>query len=358
MTGKMKAWVFYEPLKMEWEEVDIPQLAPDEVLVKIKACGICGSDIAYYWGNSSLETADGRGPLILGHEMSGEIVELGQLPKQLGIFKVGDRVAIDPVQYCNACEVCKKGEVNLCETKTVLGVSVNGAFAEYMKTKYTAMFKLADNVTYEQGAFAEPMADAVYALQNLEITLGDFCVVIGPGPIGLAQAALIKASGAGTLVVVGTRDYRLEIAKKNGADYVFNTKDSKSKYYCADVVKEIDKLTGGKMADRVLVSTSTPAAMELPFKISGRRSNIVFFGLPGDKDVVKVPVLETILWDKRINFSWLAPLTYPKALNAIASGLVDVNSLVTHKFPLKDLKGALEKVKNREGNPVKALVIP
>ena len=195
-------------------------------------------------------------------------------------------------------------------------------------------------------------------LQNLEITLGDFCVVIGPGPIGLAQAALIKASGAGTLVVVGTRDYRLEIAKKNGADYVFNTKDSKSKYYCADVVKEIDKLTGGKMADRVLVSTSTPAAMELPFKISGRRSNIVFFGLPGDKDVVKVPVLETILWDKRINFSWLAPLTYPKALNAIASGLVDVDSLVTHKFPLKDLKGALEKVKNREGNPVKALVIP
>ena len=98
--------------------------------------------------------------------------------------------------------------------------------------------------------------------------------------------------------------------------------------------------------------------MELPFQISGRRSNIVFFGLPGDKDVVKVPVLQTILWDKRINFSWLAPLTYPKALNAIASGLVDVNSLVTHKFPLKDLKSALEKVKNREGNPVKALVIP
>ena len=105
-------------------------------------------------------------------------------------------------------------------------------------------------------------------------------------------------------------------------------------------------------------STGAHEAMELPFKISGRRSNIVFFGLPGDKDVVKVPVLDTILWDKRINFSWLAPLTYPKALNAIASGLVDVDSLVTHKFPLKDLKGALEKVKNREGNPVKALVIP
>jgi threonine dehydrogenase-like Zn-dependent dehydrogenase len=358
MKGKMKAWVFYEPLKMEWEEVDIPQLAPDEVLVKIKACGICGSDIAYYWGNSSLETANGKGPLILGHEMSGEIVEVGDLPKQLGIFKVGDRVAIDPVQYCNACEVCKKGEVNLCENKTVLGVSVDGAFAEYMKTKYTAMFKLPENVSYEQGAFAEPMADAMYALQNLEVTLGDFCVVIGPGPIGLAQANLVKSAGAGTLVVVGTRDYRLDIAKHNGADYLFNVKDPKSKYYTKDVVKEIERLTDGKMADRVLVATGATAAMDLPFQISGRRSNIVFFGLPGDKDVIKVPALETILWDKRINFSWLAPLTYPKALNAISSGLVDVNSLVTHKFPLRELKQGLEKVKNREGNPLKALVIP
>jgi L-iditol 2-dehydrogenase len=343
---------------MEWEEVDIPQLAPDEVLVRIKACGICGSDIAYYWGNASLETADGKGPLILGHEMSGEIVELGELPKQLGLFKIGDRVAIDPVQYCNACDLCKQGQVNLCENKTVLGVSVNGAFAEYMKTKYTSMFKLPENVSYEQGAFAEPMADAVYALQNLEVTLGDFCVVIGPGPIGLAQANIIKSAGAGTLVVIGTRDYRLEIAKKNGADHVFNLSDKKSRYYTADVVKEIDRLTGGKMADRVLVSTGALAAMDLPFQISGRRSNIVFFGLPGDKDVIKVPAAQTIFWDKRINFSWLAPLTYPKALNAISSGLVDVDSLITHNFKLEELKEGLEKVKNRVGNPLKALVIP
>ena len=113
-----------------------------------------------------------------------------------------------------------------------------------------------------------------------------------------------------------------------------------------------------RMADRVLVSTGNPDVMGLPFDISGKGSVIVFFGLPGEKDIVPVPALDTAFGDKRIKFSWLAPLTYPKALNAIASGLIDVNSLVTHKFPLKDLKGALEKVKNREGNPVKALVIP
>jgi len=358
MKGKMKAMVFYEPENMKLEEIDIPEIGPDEVLVRVKACGICGSDIAYYYGLSSLETETGKGPLVLGHEFSGEIIEIGEIPKSLGLFKEGDRVSVDPVQYCNACEICKKGYVNLCENKSVLGVSVDGAFAEYVKSKYTSIFKLPDNVTFEQGAFTEPLADAMYAVQNLEVNLGDFCVVIGPGPIGLAEAQLIKSNGAGVVVVLGTRDYRLEIAKKNGADYVFNISDKNSKYYVEDITKKISELTDGKMADRVLVATGNPAVMDLPFEISGRRSIIVFFGLPGDKDVVKVPALQTILWDKRIKFSWLAPLTWPRSLEAISKKLIDVDSLVTHKFKLEELITGIEKVKNREGNPLKAIVIP
>ena len=358
MKGKQKAWVFYEPLKMEWEEIDIPQLGPDEVLVRVKACGICGSDIAYYWGDSPLETPNGKGPLVLGHELSGEIVEIGDIPQGLGLFEVGDRVTIDPVQYCNACEVCKKGQPNLCENKSVLGVSVDGGFAQYMKSKYTSIFKLPDSVTFEQGAFCEPLADAMYAVQNLEVTLGDFCVLIGPGPIGLAQAQLICSSGAGTVVVVGTRDYRLEIAKKNGADYVFNTKDKDSNYYIKDIKAKIAELTDGKMADRVLIATGNPQSMGLPFEISGRRSVIVFFGLPGEKDIVPVPALETILWDKRVKFSWLAPLTWPKSISAIANRLIDVDALVTHRYKLAELKDALLKVKDRVGDPLKAIVIP
>ncbi|MFW6180111.1 MAG: zinc-dependent alcohol dehydrogenase [Spirochaetota bacterium] len=357
MQGKMKAWVFYEPENMKLEEVDIPSIGPDEVLIRIKACGICGSDIAYYWGDSSLETADGKGPLILGHEMTGEVAELGELPRELGLFQVGDRVAIDPVQYCNACEVCKKGQPNLCENKSVLGVSVNGAFAEYMKSKYTSLFKLPGNVSFERGAFSEPLADALYAVQNLEVNLGDFVVVIGPGPIGLAQAQLIKSSGAGTVAVAGTRDYRLEIARRNGADHVFNTADAGSPYYVPDITKKIAELTGGRMADRVLVATGSPKAMELPFQLSGRRSVIVFFGLPGDADVIKVPALQTILWDKKIRFSWLAPLTWPRAVQAIAAGLINVDALVTHRYTLAELIQGLEDVKNRKGNPLKALVI-
>ena len=358
MKGKMKAMVFYEPLNMKFEEIDIPQIGPDEVLLKVKACGICGSDIAYYWGLSPLETADGKGPLVLGHEFSGEIVEVGDIPKSLDLFKTQDRVVVDPVQYCNACEVCKKGQVNLCENKSVSGVSVDGAFAQYAKAKYTAVHKLPEKVTYEQGAFSEPLADAMYAVDNMEIGLGDFCVVIGPGPIGLAEAQLVKSSGAGTVVVLGTRDYRLDVAKNNGADYVFNLGDKKSRYYVSDIKKKIAELTGEKMADRVLIATGNPDILGLPFEISGRRSVIVFFGLPGANDVVPVPALQTTFWDKRIKFSWLAPLTWPRALQAIATKLIDVDALITHRYKLEDLIPALEKVKNRVGEPLKALVIP
>jgi len=358
MKGKMKAQVFYEPLKMEYEEVDIPQIGVDEVLVKVRACGICGSDIAYYWGMSPLETKDGKGPLVLGHEISGEIVEIGDLPGQLGLFEVGDRVGIDPVQYCNACEVCKQGRVNLCENKSVLGVSVDGGFAEYVKSKYTSVLKLPEGVSLEQGAFIEPLADAMYAVEKLDVTLGDFCVVIGPGPIGLAQAQLIKSRGAGSVAVVGTRDYRLEIALKNGADHAFNTVDKSSQYYVADLKKKVEELTAGKMADRVIVATGNPKTMRMPFEISGRRSVIVFFGLAGEKDVIEVPALDTIFWDKTVKFSWLGPLMWPKSINAIATKLIDVDSLVTHTYDLEGLIPALEKVKNRVGNPLKALVVP
>ncbi|MFW6139417.1 MAG: hypothetical protein ACOC7U_09625, partial [Spirochaetota bacterium] len=121
---------------------------------------------------------------------------------------------------------------------------------------------------------------------------------------------------------------------------------------------KISELTDGKMADRVIVATGNAEVMKIPFEISGRRSIIVFFGLPGDKDKVEIPALETILWDKTVRFSWLAPLVWPQAITAISSEVIDVDSLITHNFKLEELITALEKVKNREDNPLKVLVSP
>jgi L-iditol 2-dehydrogenase len=357
MQGKMKAQVFYEPEVMKLEEVDIPQITDEQILVRVKACGICGSDVAYYFGASSLETPTGKGPLILGHEFTGEVVEVGKIPESLGLFKPGDRVVLDPVQYCNACEVCKKGYVNLCENKTVLGVSVDGGFAEYSVSHYTGVHKLPDNVTYEQGALTEPLADAVYGVENMEISPGDFCVVIGPGPIGIMMVQLAKASGAGRVVLVGTRDYRLQAGLEMGADEAFNIGDKSSPIYTDDLKGEIERLSGGKFADAVIVATGSVEAMEIALEISGRRSRVVYFGLPADVAVVKVPALAQILWDKTIRFSWLAPLTWPRALQLLSTGQVEVERLITHRYKLDQLEEALHEVRERKGNVMKAVVV-
>jgi len=357
--GTMKAQVFYEPNDMRLENVPIPQIAADEVLVRVKACSICGSDIAYYYGASSLETENGKGPLILGHEYTGEVVEVGDIPKSMGLFTPGDRVVLDPVQYCNACDVCFRGQTNLCENKAVLGVSANGGFAEYSKSKYTGVHPLPDNVSYEDGALTEPLACASYGIKNLAVEPGNFCVVMGPGAIGLMMLQLAKSYGAGTVVLIGATndDYRLEAGGALGADLLINCTEKDSPYYVDDVKAKISEMTDGKMANRVIVPTGAVPAMELALQISGRRSTIVYFGLPGDKDVLRVPVLDQILWDKTIRFSWLAPGTWQTALGALGAGLVDVAPLVTHTFKLEDLVEGLGKVRDRVDKPMKPVVV-
>ncbi len=356
MADKMKVQVFYEKEDMRLEERDIPTPVDDQILIKVKACGICGSDIAYYWGESPLETSDGKGPLVLGHEFTGEVVEIGTIPEKLGLFKPGDRVTVDPLQYCNACEICKRSQVNLCEKKTVLGVSVDGAFAEYVVSHLTGLHKLPDNISYEQGALTEPLACATYGVRNTAVALGDFCVVIGAGAIGSMMLQLLKSSGAGKVALVDIVDYRLDIGKELGVDEVINTMDTSSPYYVPDLKEKISDLTAGKFADVVITPTGVVPAMEQAFDISGRRSRIVFFGLPGADDYVKVPALETIFGDKTIRFSWLAPFTWPTALQALSTGLVNVDPLITHSIKLENLVQGLIDVRERKGNPMKAVV--
>ncbi|MHC4466913.1 MAG: zinc-dependent alcohol dehydrogenase [Planctomycetota bacterium] len=372
MAKTMKAQVFYEREKMVLEDIPVPEIGPERVLVSVKFCGICGSDVAYFFGNSSLETETGKGPLVLGHEFSGEVVQVGEIPERAGLFKPGDRperaglfkpgdrVVLDPVQYCNACKICKKGKVNLCETKQVLGVSVNGGFAQYCVSSYTGLHKIPEGVTYEEAAMTEPLACATHAVKRMAIEPGDFCLVIGPGTIGIMMVQLIKRCGAGKVVLVGRggNDYRLEIGLKAGADEVLNISDSKSPYYVKNLKARITELSDGQLADAVIIPTGSVEAMESAFELSGRKARIVFFGLPADDAIVRVPAAQTIFNDKTVHFSWLAPLMWPTALDAIGRGLVDVKSLASSIIPLEELEQGLRDVKARAGNPMKVLVQP
>jgi len=356
MNGKMKAQVFYDKENMKLEEVEIPQIKDDEVLVKNKYVGICGSDISYYFGLSPLDTANGKGPLILGHEFTGEVVEVGAVPKSLGLFKPGDRVVVNPVQHCNACYACAEGNTHCCNNISVNGVSKNGAFAEYTASLYTGLFKLPDDVSYSDGAFIEPLACAVNGMNKLEIKPGQFTVVFGPGAIGLMMVQIAKSIGAGKVLLVGTRDFRLEMGKAAGADYVINIKESSSPYYEDDIKAAVEKLTDGKLADRAICPTGSNEGFETAVEICGNCSIIVHFGLPDGDAKFCIPALKFHTMDKQIRSAWLAPGVWPQTLRMVNEGLVDVSSLVTHTVPLEDTVKALEMLKSNDDNPMKIQV--
>ncbi len=212
----MKAQVFYEVEKIILEEIPIPEVIDIDILVKIENVGICGSDITYYYGLSPVGTPMGKGPLFLGHEFSGEVVKVGKVPKSLDLFKEGYRVVVNPVQHCNSCYTCAAGQTHLCKKLSVPGVTTNGGFAEYCVSKYTGLFKLPDDTSYKKGAFTEPLTCAVNGMKKLDIEPGQFVTIFGAGPMGQMMVQMAKSIGAGKIALIGTRDYRQEIAKKMG----------------------------------------------------------------------------------------------------------------------------------------------
>jgi threonine dehydrogenase-like Zn-dependent dehydrogenase len=357
MAQMMKAQVFYEAEKMQMEELPIPHVTDIDVLVKVKNCGICGSDISYYYGYSPMGTPNGKGPIVLGHEFTGEVVEVGAVAKAANLFKPGDRVVVNPVQHCNACYACASGHTNLCANLYVPGVSANGGFAEYCISRYTGLFKLPDSVSYAAGAFTEPFACAVYGIKKLAIEPGQFVAIFGPGPIGIMMVQMCKAVGAGKVALIGTRDYRLEVGKKWGADYLFNTADPKSPYYAKDLKKAITEVTHGLLAERAIVPTSSNEAFEQALEVTGNAAILVHFGLPNTGDVIHVPALSTHTMDKEIRFSWLAPGVWPTTIAAIAEGLVSMEPLISTTVPLAQASKAIQDLKARASDPIKVQIV-
>jgi len=352
----MKAAVFYEAEDLRLEDVSEPEAGPDEVVVKVLACGFCGSDIEYFYGKSPLGTPTGKGPLVLGHEVCGQVVQAGKLAEQYGLSE-GDRVALNPVQSCNACNACRSGGLQFCENLTVLGVTINGGFAEYVKTKIAHAYKLPDSLTDEQGAFVEMLSSAVYAVSRADVEPGSFAVVYGPGPVGLAMVQLLKSEGA-RVAIVGTRDYRLEVATAVGADLAWNVKDASSPYYVPDLAQAIKDANDGALADRVLVATASVAANQQAVEISGNRSVVVLMGLAGPNDAISVPLLSNLYQDKTIRFSILYPLQWPKTIRLLETKKVDTSKIITHSAALDGIAPAIERVLNREDHVVKTVIKP
>ena len=340
----MRAQVVEAPNKMVLKEVPVPQIQDDEVLIKVKYCGICGSDWSIYTGKYAKEKL----PLITGHEFWGIVEEVG--PKARGV-KVGDRVAVDICLTCETCYFCRRGDGLLCETFTQLGIHTNGAFAEYVAAPAKNCYKIPDNIDDYRAAFIEPMTAVIEASKRMDCELGASVVVIGDG-LGMLHAALAKLRGAAPVIVIGKRESRLKIARNMGADYTININEIK------DPVEEVIKITGGVGADYVIESVGTSQTYEQAFNMLRRGGKLEAFGITAGDDYARLSPYEFVLGEKKVSGSCAGiGNDWGIAIRLLEYNRIDVMPMISMVVPLEELETALHEIRTNK-ELVKVLVSP
>jgi L-iditol 2-dehydrogenase len=317
----------------------VPSIGDNELLVKVKASGICGSDVMEWYRIK-------KAPRILGHEITGDIVEIGKNVKK---YRIGDRVFVSHHVPCNTCRFCLNNQHTLCHTLH----STNfypGGFAEYLRVPEInvdrGVFVLPKEMSYDEGVFIEPLACVVRGLKTAEMKPGQTVLVLGSGISGLLQIKLAKAWKAGKIMATDVEEYRLKAAKKFGADAVIHAKD--------DVPEQVKKHNDGKLADLVILCTGVPSAVKQALKSVDSGGTILFFAPiePG----LEIPFPLFDLWNKQIKMvSTYAGSSEDinSAIDLIKSKKVNVVDMISHKLPLSDAtKGFLLVAKAQESMKV------
>ena len=345
MDGKMKVAVMNGIGKMGFEERDIPTPKAGEVLVKLDYVGICGSDLHYY-ETGAIGDYVVEPPFVLGHEPGGVVVEVGEDVTHL---KVGDRVALEPGKTCGHCEFCKEGKYNLCPDVVFFATPpVDGVFQEYVAHEAGLCFKLPDNVSTLEGALIEPLAVGFHAAIQGDAHLGQKAVVMGAGCIGLVSLMALKARGVSEVYVVDIMDKRLEKAMELGATGVINGAKE-------DVIAKVRELTGGLGTDIVIETAGTQITTSQAIHIAKKGSTIVLVGYSKTGELT-LPV--SLALDKELTFKTVFRYRhiYPLAIDAVASGKVNLKGIVTDIFPLDEAQKAMDYSVNNKADIVKAVI--
>ena len=341
----MKALVMHEYKKLTYEEVATPAPKAGEVLVRLKACSVCGSDVHGFDGS----TGRRRPPVIMGHEASGIIAGVGE-----GVtnYKVGDRVTFDSTVYCGKCPMCLEGKVNLCADRQVLGVSCEeynraGCFAEYVCVPEYILYRLPDNVTYVQASMIEPLSVAYHAATRTAITPNDTVMVVGVGTIGLLTLQVVRSFGAKAIIAVDIDDKRLELAKKNGATACVNSKDS-------DALEQIRAISGGGVTV-AMDATGIESTVNLCIKSVVLDGRVVLIG--NLAPAINFPLQYVVTRQISLFGSCASAGEYPQCLELIAAGKVEVDSMISKLVPLAEGDKWMNKIYNREDGLAKIVFL-
>ena len=329
------------PKEIIFREIDIPEVGDDEVLIKIKKIGICGSDIHVYHGTHPFTSY----PVTQGHEVSGEVVEVG---KNVSKVKAGDRVTIEPQVRCGKCYPCRHGKYNLCEELKVMGFQTTGTASEYFKAPELNVTKIPDDMDYSKGAMIEPLAVAVHAISRSGDIRGKRVSVIGAGPIGNLVAQSAKAMGAERVMLSDVSDYRLSLGKKVGIDAVYNTRESD---YNADLID----CFGPDKADIIYDCAGNDITMNSAIRSARKGSTIILVAVYAGMANVDLAVLNDHELDLNTTMMYRHE-DYEKAIELVNEKKIDLESLMSNTFPFKEYQKAYEYIDQNREKAMKVLI--
>ena len=343
----MKALILRDYNELVYEEAPDPEPGPEDLLIRVRACAICGSDVHGMDGSTGRRIP----PLIMGHEAAGEVVAAG--PQVRG-FEAGDRVTFDSTIYCGWCRYCRAGRINLCEQRRVLGVSCaeyrqDGAFAEYVVVPARAAIHLPDGLSFERAALVEPLAIALHAVNRTPLRLNDTAVVIGAGTIGLLIIELLQLSGCRSIIAVDRAASRLEMAVRLGATHTLLADEG-------DVPMKIQQLTGGRGADVAFEAVGTTSAVQIAMAALAKGGDLVLIGNLAAG--IEFPLQQAVARELSIYGSCASAGEYEKGLDLIARGAVDVEPLISAVAPLAEGVLWFERLRRGASELIKVILVP
>lgn len=336
----MKAFQLFGKQDLRLIELPEPEIGKNEVLLKIKKVGICGTDLHIYNGGMNVPL-----PLVLGHEFVGNVVKIGD---EVINVKVGDRAVAEHVIGCGKCLYCQQGKRNLCKTPTVIGLHRTGALAEYLAISSELVYPLPNELSYDDGVLVEPLSIAVYAVQNTLIRVGDTVAVVGQGPIGLLVDQVAKKAGA-TVFGFDRHDQRLNFAKEHG--YIFQGINITKQNYL-DEFKQM--IAGGDGADVVFEAVGSDSSAELALELARSSGQVTILGV--FEHNVQINMMQIVKKELHVQGSWTCIFSFPQSLLLLKSKAIDTTHFITHRYPFSDTVKAFQEASTDKEGRIKSVI--
>lgn len=338
----MKAVVHYGPYNMRIEEIATPKAGEKQVLVQVKACGVCGSDRHLFQGRMKFDV---EGVSIFGHEFAGVISEVGE---GVTLWQVGDRVAVNPNLLCGKCYFCQRGQENFCKDRHVLGGDLWGGFAEYCVVDEKLLYHLPEKVSFLEATLSEPLSCCLNGMFLTDIKAGDTVMIIGSGGIGLLMIQLAKIQGAGTIIVCEPNDARRALAMRFGALIGFNPTET--------TIEEVVKMYGIENIDVAIECVGAHDTIKSAYDVPGRGTKIMIFGTPAMDDEVPVDTYDMFCNEKKIMATYINPYTFGRVLELLKSKRIDLSEHVKTVVPLSEIMDCFTTDKYRDA--AKMIIVP